>query len=297
MRGMQLEIQNISKDYKTKKALCDVSFVLENGVYGLVGPNGAGKTTLINILVNVINQTKGSVLYEGKDIRKNLDDYLDVVGYLPQYPKFYREFGCEEFLKYMCELKGIKKRKRKQVIAQALELCNLTQDKERKIKEFSGGMRQRLGIAQAILNNPKILILDEPTAGLDPKERIRFRKIIADLSTERIVILATHIMEDVESIANQVLLMREGRLIGIKSTEELLEEIQGKVGAKSISLKELPSYEKQYVISNVKYEGETCIIRYLTAEVPEEESVVPKLEEVYLYWFSGGDKSNGTPYI
>lgn len=283
---MQLEVKNISKQYKTKQALKDVSFRLENGVYGLVGPNGAGKTTLINILVDILTPTAGTVFFEGKDIRKDLNAYLNVVGYLPQYPKFYKDFKCLEFLKYMCELKGIPKKRREKFITQVLKLCNLWQDRNRKIKEFSGGMRQRLGIAQAIINNPKILILDEPTAGLDPQERIRFRQIIANLSTKRIVILATHIMEDVESIANQVLLLKDGELLGIKTTKELLGEIQGKVGQKVIPPDKLPLYKKKYRVSNVLHEDGLCKIRYISKHVKEEEQVTPKLEEVYLYWFT-----------
>lgn len=283
---MLLEIRNISKHYKSTIALHDISLKLENGVYGLVGPNGAGKTTLINILVNVLEPTSGNIFYNGDEISLKIDDYLDNIGYLPQYPKFYKDFKCLDFLKYMCVLKGIPKSQTDDKVTEVLTLCNLLNDKHRKIKEFSGGMRQRLGIAQAIINDPKILILDEPTAGLDPKERIRFRNIISNLSLNRIVILATHIMEDVESIAKEVILIQNGNLLGIKDTKEMLHEIEGNVWIKTIDNTELADYEKEYKVSNVIHEGASSTIRYIsTVKQKDSINVQPKLEEVYLYYF------------
>lgn len=289
---MILEVKDISKQYKTKIALHDVNLTLSNGVYGLVGPNGAGKTTLINIIVDVLKASKGNIFYNGKNINDDIENYLDLIGYLPQYPKFYGNFKCIEFLKYMCELKGIPKKSRNKKIRESLEICNLVNEENRKICEFSGGMKQRLGIAQAIINNPKLLILDEPTAGLDPKERIRFRNIISNLSTDRIVILATHIMEDIESIANQVILIQNGSIIGVKNTQELLKEIQNKVWIMEVKAEDVTEFEQNYLVSNIIHNTcDKCTIRYISdKKLDNSISVSPKLEEVYLYYFDNGEK-------
>lgn len=286
---MELEVKSVSKRYKSKQALCDINFSLHNGIYGLVGPNGAGKTTLINILVNVLEPTTGQVYFNHIDINQDIEGYLGELGYLPQYPKFYGDFKCIEFLRYMSELKAVPKNQINKKIQDVLMICNLYDDKNRKIKEFSGGMRQRLGIAQAIINDPKLLILDEPTAGLDPKERIRFRNIISNLSTNRIVILATHIMDDIESIANKVILLQNGKILCIKDTKDILMEIHGKVWSKRIQKNELIYYEQNYKISNILHDEQGCQIRFLNNKCLEGcSSVEPKLEEVYLYYFDQG---------
>lgn len=283
---MEVEVKGVGKNYKSKRALHNINLQLHHGIYGLVGPNGAGKTTLINILVDILEPTNGQILFDGKNIKDNIDSYLDKLGYLPQYPKFYGDFTGIEFLQYMCVLKDIGKDKQEDKIREVLEICNLTNEANRKIKEFSGGMRQRLGIAQAMINDPELLILDEPTAGLDPKERIRFRNMISNLSMDRIVILATHIMEDVESIANEVILIQNGELLGVKRINEMIDDLYGKVWLKKIRQAELPAYEKQYVISNITHDGEYSNIRLISEyEVEGGKRVTPRLEEVYLYYF------------
>lgn len=283
---MKLEVHAVSKKYPSKQALQDISFTLQNGVYGLVGPNGAGKTTLLSILVNTLDATSGYVMYDGKTTESNMEDYLGKIGYLPQYPKFYGSFRCIEFLRYMCMLKDIPKKQISEKIEYVLSICNLEKDKNRKIKEFSGGMRQRLGIAQAIINNPQLLILDEPTAGLDPMERIRFRNIISDLSTQRIVILATHIMEDVESIAQKVILIKAGILLGIKNTTQMLNELTDKVWIVKLPEEQVAAFKEHHIISNIAHEENVCQIRFLS-DMPVAGSIAaePKLEEVYLYYF------------
>ena len=226
---MELTIDNISKRYGKQYALRDFSVTLQDGVYGLLGPNGAGKTTLINVILGILGADKGKILLDGVEVNKLGNDYYNLLGYLPQYPQFYKNFTGREFLDYMCALKGLDKEKSKVKIDQLLQMVHLEDDGYKKIGAYSGGMRQRLGIAQALINNPSILILDEPTAGLDPKERIRFRNIISKLSKDRIVLLATHIVSDVECIAKEVLLVSEGSLISKGTTKELTQKLKGNI--------------------------------------------------------------------
>ena len=280
-----LEIKNICKTYKDKKALINFNLTLNNGVYGLVGPNGAGKTTLINTIVGLISPNEGEIIYNHKPIYSQIDEYLSGIGYLPQYPHFYDEFKCIDFLYYMSELKGLKKDIIESKVDELLELCNLIQDKNRKIKTFSGGMKQRLGIAQALLNDPKILILDEPTAGLDPKERMRFRNIISQLSTNRIVILATHILEDVESIANEVILMKNGQILKVLPTENLLSEVKDQTWEITIDDSMFREFEKSHTITRVLSENGKYCIRYIGTCEEGSQKTAPRLEEVYMYYF------------
>jgi ABC-2 type transport system ATP-binding protein len=226
---MVLEINDISKKYGSKYALKNFTAVLKNGVYGLLGPNGAGKTTLINIITGIIFPTSGYVLCDGVSTYKLKLDFISKIGYLPQHPVFYKDFKAREFLHYMCALKDINRKEAKNRTEQLLEVVNLTNEADKKIGLYSGGMRQRLGIAQAMLNDPQLLILDEPTAGLDPKERIRFRNIISKLSANRIVILSTHIVSDIEYIANEIILLKNGELLRKKKPSELLRDVKNKV--------------------------------------------------------------------
>ena len=282
---MRLEIKNVSKQYPATLALDSFSAELTNGLYGLLGPNGAGKTTLISIITTLLQPSAGTVLYDGKPVGGR--DYMKILGYLPQYPRFYPNFTAQEFLMYMAAMKGIAKKAAKPRIAELLEQVNLTEHRDKKIGAFSGGMRQRLGIAQAILNDPEILILDEPTAGLDPKERVRFRNIISRLSSNRIIILATHIVSDLEFAAKEVILLKAGRLLQKASPLALQESVAGKVWRVQAAESELDQYMAQYVIANAALSGGTYTLRIISDEMPHENAVSeqPRLEDVYLYYF------------
>ena len=208
---MELIIDRISKQYKNHIAVDRVSARLHQGVYGLLGANGAGKTTLMRMLTGILTPTSGTITFDGMDV--TTEDYRGILGYLPQDFGYYPEFTAMDFLLYLAALKGIPKSQAKRRAKELLELVSLEDVSRKKIKTFSGGMKQRLGIAQALLNDPKLLILDEPTAGLDPKERVRFRNLIEQLGNDSIVLLSTHIVSDIEHIADEILLMRDGQLI------------------------------------------------------------------------------------
>lgn len=286
---MELKIENITKKYGRKPALNDVNFTLGNGIYGLLGPNGAGKTTLISIIVGLLNADSGHILCEGKNICEMGSAYREKIGFLPQYPQFYANYNARDFLKYICCIKGIPKSKRAEIIENALELVNLSDIGNKKIGGFSGGMKQRLGIAQAILNNPELLILDEPTAGLDPKERIRFRNIISKLSADRIVILATHIVSDISYISSEVILLGNGRLIVKEKPALLAEKMRGKVWNVKVPAKRVSELMEQFSVSNVAMNGEFCELKIVSeniAKIPFEHTAAePDLEDVYLYFF------------
>lgn len=286
---MQLTINHVTKKYGKSEVLKDVSFELEDGVYGILGANGAGKTTLMNILIGVLAQSAGEVLYQDKDIRKLGTKYLEKVGYMPQYPKFYSNFSVYEFLDYMCSIKGIYKTEVRGKIEKVLTDVNMTENRKKKIGELSGGMRQRVGIAQAILNDPKVLVLDEPTAGLDPAERIRFRNIISNISGGRIVLIATHIVSDIEYIANEVIILKNGQLVQKGTIEQLCAQEQGNVWEADILDSQVQEITKKYLVSNLKRENEWVNIRIISNGKPQEkyfQMVNPHLEDVFLDVFS-----------
>lgn len=284
---MELELKNITKKYSKKTALSDVSLNLKNGVYALLGPNGAGKTTLINIITGLLMSTSGTVLFNGTAIGKNMQEYISKIGYLPQYPQFYKNFRADEFLRYMAVMKGIEKKRIDSLVNELIEKVNLTNDSHRYIGQYSGGMRQRLGIAQALLNNPEILILDEPTAGLDPKERIRFRNLISQLSENRIVILATHIVSDVESIAKEVILLKNGEVLQIGTPMNLISQMEGKVHLVQCIPEKLEEYMNSFCISNASVCNDRYLLRIVSDNPPTEnaEITIPNLEDAYLYYF------------
>ncbi len=282
---MLLEIKNVSKQYPKTLALDQFSAELTSGLYGLLGPNGAGKTTLISIITTLLSPSSGTVLYNGKPVGGR--DYMKLIGYLPQYPRFYKDFTAQEFLLYMSAMKGLDTKAAQTKVAELLEQVNLSEHKNKKIGAFSGGMRQRLGIAQAILNDPEILILDEPTAGLDPKERVRFRNIISKLSSDRIIILATHIVSDVECVAKEVILLKEGKLLHKASPLSLQSAMTGKVWSLKVDEAEMEQYMARYVIANAAAEEGKYSLRIISDEKPQKEAVPesPRLEDVYLYYF------------
>jgi len=282
---MKLELDAISKSYGKVQALRSVSATLENGVYGLLGPNGAGKTTLINILIGILPSSGGTIRLDGNDTAKMGRGYFDLIGYMPQYPQFYANFTVSEFLSYMCQLKGVKDAGN--CIEEALVFVNLYDRRQMRIGELSGGMRQRLGVAQAILNDPKLLVLDEPTAGLDPGERIRFRNLISKLAAGRIILLATHIVSDVECIAKEILLLQKGRLVMQGTPAELEQSIQGKVWEMTVNRPDAMLLGDMYCVSNMKQQGENFQIRIINDTRPLSSAVPvgPNLDDVFLHTF------------
>ncbi|WP_373600315.1 ABC transporter ATP-binding protein [Paraclostridium bifermentans] len=287
---MELTLKNITKSFKDKVAVNDFSVTLNSGIYGLLGPNGAGKTSLMRIIADVSNATNGEVYLNGKNKTSLGANYREVLGYLPQDVGFYKSFTAQKFLEYVATLKGIDKDKAKVKIDELLKFVNLEKDRKRKIGKFSGGMKQRLGIAQALLNDPKILILDEPTAGLDPNERIRFKNLIAEISKDKIVILSTHIVSDVEFIANEILIMRNGELVEKATPGEILDSIKGKVHSLKIKEDLLHKIQHKFKISNIIRDHEKIIVRVVGDESPLIDGVEvieenPNLEDLFLYYF------------
>lgn len=222
---MKLEVKNLKKNYGSKEALKGISFTLTNGVYGLLGPNGSGKSTLMNILTGNLKATDGEVLCDNQEIGKMGIRYRELVGYMPQQQAVYPDFTAMQFLSYIAALRGMKKKYAKERIAYALDAVGLNDVRSKKIKTFSGGMKQRLLIAQAILDDPKFLIMDEPTAGLDPKQRVEMRNFISSLAKDKIVLIATHVVSDIDDISKEILLLKYGDLIKIGTKEELVDEV------------------------------------------------------------------------
>lgn len=225
---MELTVENLTKKYGEKVALREFSYTFTPGIYGILGANGAGKSTLMNLITDNVKRTQGQILWDGTDILKLGASFRKLLGYMPQQQGMYNDFSARAFLRYMADVKGLKRKDAKAQIEQLLELVNLKDVAHKKLGGFSGGMRQRVLLAQALLGEPQILILDEPTAGLDPKERLRLRQYIADLAQNRIVFLTTHIVSDIESIATDVLLMKDGQLVRHGTPEELIASVQGK---------------------------------------------------------------------
>lgn len=284
---MELSIDRLTKHYKNKIAVDCVSAVLKPGVYGLLGANGAGKTTLLRMLCAILESTSGEVFLNGKDIIEMGADYRNVLGYLPQDFGYYPGYTAMEFLMYISALKGIPKNIAKKRAVELLEEVGLDNVADKKVKTFSGGMKQRVGIAQALLNNPEILILDEPTAGLDPKERVRFRNLLSDYAEDRIVILSTHIVSDIEAIADEVLLMKKGKFALQGSVPELIKKAEGKVWELTVLQEETRKWQAKGAVANLRHEGGQVVLRIISDDKPSEMAVPCEaaLEDLYLYYF------------
>mgnify|MGYP002586776461 CR=1 FL=1 len=290
-----LTLSHIRKDYGKFTAVEDINLELENGLYAMLAPNGAGKTTLIKMITTLLYPTSGEILYDGMDIYKMGETYRDVIGYLPQHFGYYKNNTPTQYLDYLAALKGISKEAAKEKIPELLELVGLSDVSNKKMKKFSGGMIQRVGIAQAMLKNPAILVLDEPTAGLDPNERIRFRNLISELSEERLVLLSTHIVSDIEYIANQIWLMKDGKLVRSGTSDELIRTMPVDVWECFVRKSAVSSMAEKYKISNMKAESDGVELRIISKEkpVPEAKCVEASLEDVFLYYFGekAGDKN------
>ena len=291
---MKLVINSVSKLYKGNVwGLRDFSLTLEPGVLAIVGPNGAGKSTLMRILATVTKPTEGTVTWNDTDIAQSPNDLRAVLGYLPQDFGIYPNLNAVEFLDYMAALKGLDARTARKRIQELLHIVNIFNVRKRPLSGYSGGMKQRVGIAQALLNDPQLLIVDEPTAGLDPEERVRFRNLLSDLAGERIVILSTHIVSDAEAVATEIAIIHRGRLLEHGAPEKLLQTVEGKVWQWVIPSADLTAAKQQYLISSTARRGDGVHIRVIdeTPPHPDAQATIPTLEDAYLHFISSANGS------
>lgn len=290
---MELKTCGLTKQFGSKTAVKDLNITLTNGVYGLLGANGAGKTTLMRLLCNLQAPTSGQIFLGGKNIARLGERYRALLGYLPQHFGYYPDFSALDFLFYVSALKGLEEKAARKKSKELLEAVGLSREAKQKIKTFSGGMKQRLGIAQAMLNDPHILILDEPTAGLDPKERVRFRNLISAFSKDRIVILSTHIVSDVEFVAEDIIMMKAGQVLHFGNPQKILSEIDGKVWECTVPTDSAEKYAAAYNTSNLRHTGENRTVLRIIADCPPMGNAVrvqPTLEDLYLFYFKGENK-------
>lgn len=288
---MELKITNLTKDFRKTRAVNGVNYTFCSGVYGLLGVNGAGKTTLMRMLTTLLNPTSGAITWDGEDIFKMDKEFRRLLGYLPQDFGAYPDFSVQDYLMYISTLKGMKPAAARDRVAQMLELTGMTQFKGKKMKALSGGMKRRAGIAQAVLNDPQILILDEPTAGLDPSERIRFRNLISELASDRIVLLSTHIVSDVESAASQIILMKDGKFLVTGTAEELIASCPDRSWICDVPKGEVLACHQKYRVANVKTLADHAQLRILSKDSPMPRAVQEEasLEDVFLSYF--GERS------
>jgi len=290
MLPMNLSITNLGKQYRRDVwGLKDFSLEVGPGILGLLGPNGAGKSTFMRMLATITRPTEGTITWNGADIVKSPDRMRTVLGYLPQDFGVYPNLNAVEFLEYMAAIKGLNGNGTKKRIGELLQVVNLVEAAKRPLGGYSGGMKQRVGIAQALLNDPQLLIVDEPTVGLDPEERVRFRNLLSDLSGERIVVLSTHIVSDVEATATRIVLIHQGSLLHESTPEELLREIDGKVWEWTVSSEELVGLKAKHIVSGTIRRSDGAQVRVVSENRPEPEaqSVPPNLEDAYLYYIGG----------
>lgn len=290
---MELKITDLTKEFSGTRAVDSVNETLGRGVYGLLGVNGAGKTTLMRMLTTLLQPTSGSITWDGEDIFAMEGRFRNLLGYLPQDFGFYPNFTVGEYLLYIASIKGLRPAVAKQRVKELLSQVGLSKARNKKMKNLSGGMKRRAGIAQAMLNDPKLLILDEPTAGLDPNERIRFRNLISELAEDRVVLLSTHIVSDVEYIAGKIFLMKDGRIAVSGTAQELIASMPEQVWACQVPKTRIDAYLKALKVSNVKTTPEGAELRIVSAEQPTDDTVrvQPTLEDVFLSYFGqrGGE--------
>ena len=282
-----LEIKNLSKKYGDLTVLDHIDLTLENGIYGLLAPNGAGKTTLMKILATLSFPDDGKVMWNGEDIFKLDFKYRSMLGFLPQDFGYYRDYTPQKYLEYLAVLKGMKKDRIKEQVAEWLKIVGLEDVMKKKMRKLSGGMIQRVGIAQALLNDPEVLILDEPTAGLDPKERVRFRNVLSELSKDKIIILSTHIVSDVEAVANKIILLKAGEIFCNDTIAEVTKILNGKIYEAVVNEDAYDKLKELYQILTVRQTGEGTYTRFVCTEgtpfAGNKSSA--SLEDVFLYLY------------
>lgn len=283
---LELKLDRVSRHFGAKTAVDEVSFTLTQGVYGLLGANGAGKTTLMRMMCALLPPDGGEITFCGEEIRRMGGEYRRILGYLPQDFGYYPDFTAERYLKYLAQLKALPPQRIPQRLDEIWELTGLKDERRRKLKGFSGGMLRRLGIGQALLNDPEVLILDEPTSGLDPKERIRFRNLISSMGKDRIVLLSTHIVQDVEFIADEIFLMKDGRLMEAGEPQAVAQKAQGRVWECLVDEAWAQRINDRYAVSNLKYENGLVHLRVVSAQkpLPDAKPCEPNLEDVYLLY-------------
>ena len=284
---MELEFKNVTKSYGKTKALSGFSARLEPGVHALLGPNGSGKSTLMNILTDNLKADSGSILFDGEDVLKMGARFREKLGFMPQYPGMYGSFSAESFLWYVAELKAVPREKAKTAIPEVLEAVELSDVANKRISSFSGGMKQRLALAQAVLGDPSVLVLDEPTAGLDPKQRIAVRNYISRIAFNKIVIIATHVVSDVEYIARNVILLKKGEIVDQASPAELIRQMEGRVWRVPTAPSEVTELQSRFTVTNIQKDDSGVSLRVLfdTKPTPDAFSISPSLEDRYLHVF------------
>jgi len=287
-----LKLENISKEYKGFKALTNIDLRFEKGIYGLLAPNGAGKTTLIKMLVTLITPTTGTIYYQGQPITTLGEKYREQIGYLPQQFGYYKHYSPTQYLRYLAALKGMDKRIVDKRIDEVLGQVKLFDVKNKKMRKFSGGMIQRVGIAQALLADPEILILDEPTAGLDPKERARFRHLLSELARDKMILLSTHVVSDIESIANEIVMIKDKELLYKADPATICDTLDGKIFETVMPFQDFNSFRKQYLTLSEKQENGQMVVKFYTEQEPESnwEQVAPQLEDVFLVTYADEQK-------